>query len=112
MIKAGNRKSMKKLQKNNTKKLSKRGGGFFTTDPKRYTDIVYRQSTYKTSKLKCKQCDYDVFNHHTSTFSSRTRAFLTNSDAVLGNGYNIFTCTKCGYMMNYSGSIKYNSTKV
>jgi hypothetical protein len=102
-----NSKTKKQQQKHSSSKI---GGGFFTTDPKIYTNIVYRNSNYKTDKLKCMQCNSTVFKHYTSTYSSRMRAFLTDSDSILGNEYNIFTCTKCGFMMNYSGSVKYNSS--
>jgi hypothetical protein len=112
------RKNFSKLTSRKTKKQSNQsnqsnqlGGGMFTTNIKTYSNLQYRDSSYKTDKLKCAQCSHDKFKHHTSTMSSRTRAFISDGDDFFGKKYNIFLCTKCGYMMNYSGKIKYNTEK-
>ena len=42
--------------------------------------------------------------------SSRLRSALTGGD-FWGKKYNIFLCNKCGFMMDYSGAIKYETSK-
>jgi hypothetical protein len=96
---------------NKTKKSRKQlGGGFFTTSKGTYKKIRYRKSDYITDVLDCLQCKNTVFRHHTSTMASRTRTLITGGD-FWGKKYNIFVCNKCGFMMDYSGKIKYEYNK-
>ena len=59
--------------------------------------------------LKCLKCKNNIFKHHTNTMSSRFRTVVTEGDDFFGKQYNIFTCTKCGFLMKYSGAIEYVS---
>lgn len=98
----------KNLVKPSARKTKKQlGGGWATTTPKTYTNLTYKKSGFNISQLQCLQCKNNVFRHHTATYSSRLRSFITDTD-VLGNKYNIFVCYKCGFMMNYSGDISYS----
>ena len=95
------------------KQLLLSGGGVFAITPKTYTNISYGKSktNYITKELTCSQCKHNVFKHHHALHNSRLRAVVLDSD-VLDKKYNIFVCTQCGFMMNYSGSIKYDKTKI
>jgi hypothetical protein len=84
------------------------GGGVFKIHPKAYTNIVYKKSGYNTSRLECLQCHHTIFRRHNATHESKLRDFMIESD-VFSKKYNIFVCNNCGFMMNYSGDISYNS---
>ena len=80
----------------------------FSTDVKKYTNITYGKSKNITPNLTCLQCKNDSFRHHTAVRDSRLKAgILGNTAQVFGNKYNIFTCSQCGFIMNYSGDITY-----
>jgi len=105
-------KKTKKNKSNNNQIISS-GGGVFSITPKKYTNISYGKSktNYITKELTCSQCKDNVFRHHKALHNSRLRAVVLDSD-VLDKKYNIFVCNQCGFMMNYSGSIKYDKTKI
>jgi predicted nucleic-acid-binding Zn-ribbon protein len=106
-----NNKTKTKKNKNNNNQIISSGGGVFSITPKIYTNIQYRENNYKTNELTCIQCKNKIFRHHEALHSSRLRAVVLDSD-VFDKKYNIFVCNQCGFMMNYSGNIKYNKTKI
>ena len=101
-------KLSKKTKKNNQSVIA--GGGILSITPKTYTNIRYgkSQTNYTTPILTCSQCKHNVFRHHEALHNSRLRAFVLDSD-VFDKKYHIFVCNQCGFMMNYSGDIQYNS---
>jgi hypothetical protein len=103
------KKAFSKKSKTKTKKQN--GSGIFSTDSKQITDIRYGKDTtnHETKKLICLQCTNNIFRHHSGLHKSRMRAFMLESD-LFDKKYNIFVCTRCGFMMNYSGDITYTST--
>jgi hypothetical protein len=112
------KKASKRISKKFSKKTKKQtqqqtqqqtGAGIFKIHPKKYNNLKYSKSGYVTPALTCTQCKNDVFRHHKATHGSKLRAVVLNSD-VLDKKYNIFVCYKCGFMMNYSGDITYDST--
>ena len=98
------------LKNKKTKKNTHTGAGLFSINNKTYTNIKYGKckSSYIKNKLVCLQCKYDVFRRHNGLHSSRFRAAILNTD-VFDKSYHIFVCNNCGFMMNYSGDISYNS---
>lgn len=106
-LKKKNNSHSGKTKKNNTSHI---GGSMFSITPKIYTNIKYGKSKsgYEIPELTCLQCKHNVFRHHEALHQSRMRAIMLNTD-VFDKKYNIFVCYQCGFMMNYSGDIKYNS---
>jgi len=115
-----NNRTLKHLNKYNNKthkqpqKKIQSGAGVFTTDNKMYSNISYRnrenEKPYITNSLICLQCKHNIFRRHDALHSSRLRSFMLDTD-LFDKSYNIFVCTRCGFMMNYSGRITYKSTK-
>lgn len=104
-------KYSKKVSKHSSSKTKKQqGAGLFKINPKKYTNITYKKSSYVTPKLVCSQCKNEVFRHHKALHNSRLRAFVLNSN-TFDKKYHIFVCYKCGFMMNYSGDITYDGEK-
>ncbi len=111
------RKQLNKYNKKTRKQPKKKiqsGAGVFTINNKIYSNISYRNrenaKPYITNSLICLQCKHNIFRRHDALHSSRLRSFMLDTD-VFDKSYNIFVCTRCGFMMNYSGRITYNSTK-
>lgn len=100
----------RKTKKQNLNKPLQAGGGVFKIHPKAYNNIVYKKSGYVTPQLTCLQCHNNLFRRHNATHESKLRDFVLESD-MLSKKYNIFVCYKCGFMMNYSGDISYNSRR-
>jgi hypothetical protein len=112
-FKPNNNKNNKKTKKNKKQfesNLLHSGGGVFKIHPKIYTNIMYKKSGHTIPKLKCLQCNNGVFRRHNATHESKLRDLVMESD-VFSKKYNIFVCYKCGFMMNFSGDISYNSVR-
>jgi predicted nucleic-acid-binding Zn-ribbon protein len=102
------KKTNNNLNSKNKKTKKQTGAGLFKIHPKKYTDIVYKKSGYKTATLTCLQCKHNVFRRHNATHESKLRDLMLEAD-FFSKKYNIFICYQCGFMMNYSGDISYSS---
>ena len=110
--KKNNKKTKNTKTVNQTTKTQK-GRGIFKTDIKTYSNLKYKDSSFKLSNLVCpvKGCNGKEFKQRMLKISTFGKALLLDTN-FFNNKNNAFTCTKCGFIQLYSANITYDSEKV
>ena len=93
----------KKLTKKNN--IEQSGAGVFTTNPKKYSNLRYDNSSYVIPELHCMICKGDIFKRRTLTMGTKAKEFFNYE--MLDHRYQVFTCTKCGFCQVFSNKVNY-----